>query len=333
MDLKCAKIQSCYGAKFTGNSGPLTAVGSGDGSFRNTIITVPQVTAIVLTGSKTKAFMGSKLHGATSTSFTATCNANNCAQSAEWNVGTGANVLSFSGSYSGYTMKVNAATTVKFTLVCSGTHACASSDFQVGSGASTSYAVALTANGGEQSFYKGTFNAPRATNMPVKCESNNACQNAIITGNTGPVTLATGTYNYAFYQAQLTVAKATSMHLACGGTQSCYSAQFKGVERSCVPFHARYYNERHQGRFLWRDRCGSLKSTTCESKTEWPNGSGGRCSWSDQPYGPPTVSRRRGGGRLLAGEQDEETDNDDLEKPQEAEEHDLEKPNGAQLQE
>jgi len=51
------------------------------------------------------------------------------------------------------------------------------------------------------------------------------------------------------------------------------------------------------------------------------------------PTRAPTVSRRRGGRRLLAEEQDEETDNDDLEKPQEAEEHDLEKPNGAQLQE
>merc|ERR1712028_134627 len=44
--------------------------------------------------------------------------------------------------------------------------------------------------------------------------------------------------------------------------------------RSCVPLHARYYNEKHRGKFLWRERCASLTSTTCESSTEWPRGSG-----------------------------------------------------------
>jgi hypothetical protein len=194
---------------------------------------VPQVTTIVMTGSNHQALYGLKLYGATSTSFTATCNGNHCAQVAEWNVGTGANVLSISGSYSGYQMKVNAATTDKFTLVCSGKQACYQGNFQAGSGASTSYAVALTAKGGEQSFYKGAFNAPRATNMPVKCESNNACQDATITGNTGPVTLTTGTFQYAFYNAQLTVAQATSMHLTCGGKQSCYNGKFKGNSITC----------------------------------------------------------------------------------------------------
>merc|ERR1712166_1240825 len=62
------------------------------------------------------------------------------------------------------------------------------------------------------------------------------------------------------------------------------AAEIEAV-RSCVPLHARYYNEQHQGKFLWRERCASLTSTTCGSSTEWPNGSGGRCSWSDQPYG------------------------------------------------
>merc|ERR1711865_55655 len=55
--------------------------------------------------------------------------------------------------------------------------------------------------------------------------------------------------------------------------------------RSCVPLHARYYNEKSRGKFLWRERCASLTSTTCESSTEWPRGSGGRCSWSDKAYG------------------------------------------------
>merc|ERR1712028_154132 len=55
--------------------------------------------------------------------------------------------------------------------------------------------------------------------------------------------------------------------------------------RSCVPLHARYYNEKVRGKFLWRERCASLTSTTCESSTEWPRGSGGRCSWSDKAYG------------------------------------------------
>ena len=73
-------------------------------------------------------------------------------------------------------------------------------------------------------------------------------------------------------------------HYASSPTAAPTTAALEAV-RSCVPLHARYYNEQHQGKFLWRERCASLTSTTCESSTEWPRGSGGRCSWSDKAYG------------------------------------------------
>merc|ERR1711865_1194855 len=125
-----------------------------------------------------------------------------------WNVGGGANVLSFNGIYAGENVKVNAATTVRFALVCSGQRSCSNSDFQAGSSASTSYAVAVTADG-HHAFYNTVFNAPRATNMDVTCKSNNACQSAKITGNTGPVTLDAPNYG-SFYNGALTVPQATS---------------------------------------------------------------------------------------------------------------------------